>query len=166
MHISTDSWILNTNTVICVYLRVSSSRGQQRDTHRSRSRFRDWMVVRVPLLRLPVHFSVSTVEGFFHLLHGEGTNCRTSWSSSVPLETNKQQQLWLRIGQSGPLFDHVSQLNSNRVKNNDFKKDLRKVRIWKILQIKVRTFHGVLSFLSDSGLFSKILNKKIIRLNS
>lgn len=61
-----------------------TSRGQQTCTHRSRPRLWDWMVVCVPLLCLSVDFAVSPVERLFHLIHSEGTHCRTSRGTLVP----------------------------------------------------------------------------------
>lgn len=42
------------------------------------------MVVRVPLLRLPVDLSVAPTKGSFHLRHGEGAHRRAARRPFVP----------------------------------------------------------------------------------
>lgn len=54
-------------------------------THRPRPWFWYRVVVGVPLLCLPVNLSVAPAEGFFHLLHSEGTDRGASRGAFIPV---------------------------------------------------------------------------------
>ena len=68
--------------------RVSPRGLAGRGTHRSRTGFRDRVVVGVPLLGLPVDLTIAPAEGTFHLGHGKGTDCRAAGRPFIPAINN------------------------------------------------------------------------------
>lgn len=64
-------WMLHEKTAKIVFL----SQDIACTTHRPGPWLWHWVVVGVPLLRLPVDLSVAPAEGSFHLCHAESAHC-------------------------------------------------------------------------------------------